>query len=141
MSSAASFPRSFAVADEAALLSDPQSDRRMEKSKRSLTQVCGFDPAKMVQFLRTKFPHDTAKLAGAALNRSPRTVENWLAQRVNPDFVACGDMIDLWGPEFLCAVMTSPPEWANEALARLELEELERRSAALKEKLRSSKKA
>jgi hypothetical protein len=90
----------------------------------------------MVVFLREKFPHDTAKSVAAALNVSPRNVENWLALRAAPGFLTVGAMIELWGAEFLVAVMSSPPDWAREALAREEFAELERRQAALQSKLR-----
>jgi hypothetical protein len=90
-------------------------------------------------FLRRRFPHDTAKEAGAALGLSHRTVENWLSGKSRPDFDACGRMIGLWNVEFLVAVMTSPPAWAVDAQARAELAELERRSAALHSKLREAR--
>jgi len=118
------------------LKTSPQSGKSMTKSKYQVTQICGFDPAKLVVFLRDKFPRDTIKSVASALKTSPRTVENWLAGTACPGFVACGAMVALWGTEFLCAVMDSPPGWASEALARAELVELERRAAALKARLR-----
>ncbi|MDI9847344.1 hypothetical protein QM467_04625 [Rhodoblastus sp. 17X3] len=108
----------------------------MSKSTCSATHFCGFDPAKLVVFLREKFPHDTAKSVAAALNISPRNVENWLALRASPGFLTTGAMIDRWGAEFLVAVMSSPPGWAREAVAREEFAELERRRAVLKSRLR-----
>lgn len=114
-----------------------QSAVRMAKSTYQVTQICGFEHAKMVVFLRVKFPRDTVKCVAAALKTSPRTVENWLTGRACPGFAACGAMVGLWGPEFLCAVMDPPPDWASEALAREELAELERRTAALKARLRT----
>jgi hypothetical protein len=109
----------------------------MAKDTYSATQLCGFDPAKLVVFLRDKFPEDTAKSVARALGmKSHRTVENWLGGYSRPDFFACGAMIAAWGPEFINAVMDKPPAWACEALAREELADLERRAAALKARLR-----
>jgi hypothetical protein len=116
-----------------------QSGISMSKSTCSNTQLCGFEPAKLRDFLRRRFPHDTAKSAGTALGRPHRTVENWLAGKSLPDFDACGRMIDLWSVEFLIAVMTSPPAWAVDAQARAELADLERRSAALHTKLQEAR--
>ncbi len=112
------------------------SDVSLAKGKCLVPQKCGFDPAKLAPFLRAKAPHDSVKTLARLLNASPRTVENWLAGTACPGFGALGAMVALWGPEFLVAVMCRPPEWASEALAREELAELERRSAALKAKLR-----
>ena len=108
----------------------------MDKTKDLVPQSCGFDSAKLVEFLRTKYPKDTAKSVARALGvKSHRTVSNWLEGVACPGFFACGAMIAAWGPEFLSAVMVTPPDWASEALAREELSELERRSVALKAKL------
>jgi hypothetical protein len=116
-----------------------QSGISMSKSTCSSTKPYGFEPAKLREFLRRLFPRDTAKAAGAALDLSHRTVENWLGGKSRPDFDACGKMIELWGVEFLVAVMTTPPAWAVDALARAELADLERRSAALHTKLREAR--
>jgi hypothetical protein len=133
MARTASFQNPFVIQ-----ATSSSSDVRMAKDTCSVTQICGFDNAKLVVFLRAKFPKDTVKSVSRALKTSPRTVENWLTGHACPGFRACGAMVALWGPEFLCAVMDSAPDWASEALAREELADLERRSAALKAKLRTS---
>jgi hypothetical protein len=111
----------------------------MEKTTCLHAQFCGFDPAKLEVFLRTKFPRGTAKEAAAALNTSPRNVENWLAHRAAPKFRDTGVMIERWGVEFIVAVMVSPPEWARDALAREEMAELERRRSTLLARLQGAR--
>jgi hypothetical protein len=109
----------------------------MDKSTFLVPQNCGFNHAKLVDYLRVKFPKDTAKQVAAVLKiKSHRTVENWLLEVSCPGFYNVGQMIAAWGPEFIAAVMDEPPEWASEALAREELAELGRRTAALKARLR-----
>lgn len=115
-----------------------QSGSAMTKTTRLDTQNCGFDPARLERFLRDKFPHDTTKTAAKALGTSFRNVENWLAHRASPGFLNVGVMIDRWGVEFLVAVMDPPPPWAIDALARLELDDLERRRAALMNRLQEA---
>lgn len=109
----------------------------MSKNTALNKQTCRFDKAKLPIYLRAMFPHDTAKAVGAALNVSHHTVSNWLLGKSSPDFETCGDMIALWDVDFICAVMTPPPKWGVDALARRELAELERLSAALKAKLQA----
>ena len=110
----------------------------MSKKTAATGQVSRFDRAKLPIYLRSKFPRDTAKTVGALLGRSHYTVSNWLDGSSCPDFETCGDMIALWDVDFICAVMTPPPKWAVDALARKELAELERLSAALKAKLQAA---
>ncbi len=109
----------------------------MSKATCSTSQGSGFEPARLRDFLLQQFPHDTAKAAASVLGISPRTVENWINGRSRPDFSATGKLIACFGAAFLCAVMATPPDWADDARARAELAELERLSAALKSKLRS----
>ena len=133
MSSAACHAGSFGLHP-----SDTHSDKRMSKKTAATGQASRFDRAKLPIYLRSLFPRDTAKLVGAALNKSPYTVANWLDGTSAPDAETFGDMIGLWDVAFICAVMTPPPKWALDALARKELAELERLSAALKAKLRAT---
>ena len=129
MSSAAWSRSSFGL--PASPLSSSQSGRAMAKATGSSTQGGGFDPARLRDFLRRRFPHDTAKEAGAALKISPRTIENWLNSRSRPDFEACGKLIGTFGAGFVAAVMVRPPDWAVDAQAREEFADLERRREAL----------
>ena len=120
------------------LASDTQSDKLMSKKTAANGQTPRFDRAKLPIYLRTLFPRDTAKAVGAALNRSPYTVSNWLDGTSAPDAETFGDMLGLWDVDFICAVMTPPPEWAVDTLMRKKLAELERMSAALKAKLQAT---
>ena len=134
----ASFDNPFVINRSAAPASTlPLSGKQMRRSTCSATQNCGFDPAKVRDFMRSKFPHDTVKSVAAALDESPRTVENWLAFKACPKMLSVGKMIAIWGVEFIVSAMVEPPEWARDALAREEFAELERRSDALKHQLRS----
>jgi hypothetical protein len=116
-----------------------QSGKPMRKETCSATQLCGFDPAKLRDFLRAKYPHDTAKAVAAVLGlKSPRTVENWLVGRSAPDFEGVGRLVDAFGPEFIVAVSVKRREWADAALALLELADIERRQSAIKERLQGA---
>jgi hypothetical protein len=134
----ASSQNPFVIQCQTVVSTTRQSGIGMDKDTYSVPQSCGFDSSKLRKFLRDKHPHDTAKSVARALGmKSHRTVGNWLEGAACPGFFACGAMIAAWGPEFINAVMTTPPDWASEALAREELAELEQQSAALKAKLRS----
>jgi hypothetical protein len=119
-------------------LSETQSDKAMRKKAPANRQTYRFDKAKLPIYLRSLYARDTAKTVGALLKISPHTVSNWMVGKSCPDFETCGDMIALWGPNFLCAVMTPPPPWAVDAMAREELAELKRRSAAIEAELQAS---
>jgi transcriptional regulator with XRE-family HTH domain len=134
MVSAASIGFSFSPVSSGSL-----SDGAMDKDTGLNPQICGYDHQKFTSFLRSLFPRDTAKTVARLLNVSPRTVENWLSGVSTPGCDRVFRMIGLWGVDFICAVMASPPDWACDALARAELAELERRSAALHSKLREAR--
>lgn len=100
-------------------------------SAYSNPQCCVFEPARVSRFLRATFPDDTAKRAAAALGCSPRSVENWLMGASAPSALWIIAMIDAFGPDFLEAVMASPPAWVSRAIADRESADLAREIAAL----------
>lgn len=107
----------------------------MRKSTFVDTNFLRFAPQQLADYLRGRFPFSTAKLAAAELGVPTRTVESWLALKASPGFARSLQMVSLWGPDFLCAVLPEPPDWASEAKARAELEALEVRSATIRSKL------
>ena len=112
----------------------------MSKSTGSNTQFLGrgADPAKLRDFLRAQ---GAVKEVSARLGTSPRNVENWRSGVSEPRFCDVFRLIEVFGADFLCAVMSPPPAWASDALARAELAALERQSADLKAKIRASERA
>lgn len=146
MDSAASLHGSFALSTARApsrasspAMSETQSDKAMRKFTCSSTQVCGFDPAKMVVFLRAEYPRDTAKEVAKALNiKSPRTVENWLNRSVFPSGAQIGAMIEMWGARFLFHTMLKPPSWVSDAARVDEYAALARKRDAIHSKYRTA---
>jgi hypothetical protein len=100
------------------------SERSMEKTSPAGRKIFGIDPEKLPDFLRRRFPANTAKEVARQIGGKPDTVEAWLRGRARPGFVATLTMVGLW-PEFLAEVSVSPPGWAvaaarAERAARLE---------------------
>lgn len=111
----------------------------MRKFTGSSTQVCGFDHAKLVAFLRAEFPRDTAKACAHALRfTSPRTVENWLNRSVFPSGAHIGAMIGLFGPRFLFHTLLDPPPWVSDAAREEEYAALARQRETIQSKYRSA---
>lgn len=90
----------------------------MPRSANPDRQKCLPDPALLPDFLRGKFPLNTAKEVSRALGAPVGTVENWLAGKATPGFVMSLAMVGLW-PDFLASVFRAPPGWAV-AAARAE---------------------
>lgn len=69
----------------------------------------------MVSFLRSRHPQKTAVNVAAETGCSVDQVEKWLERSSLPNGHGCLALVAAYGPEFLCAVIPSPPEWLNAA--------------------------
>ena len=92
----------------------------MENSSPASRKIFRVDPERFPDFLRARFPRDTAKEVARAIGGKPDTVDAWLRRRATPGFVATLTMVGLW-PDFLAEVCADPPGWcvaaASEARA------------------------
>lgn len=115
------------------------SERDVGKSHHRTAQVCPADravvPERIVAFLRRIHPAKTAECVAAETGISSNTVAKWLDRGSGPSTWATFRLIAAYGPEFACAVMTSPPDWLSAAARAEEQRRLRAQMAALQAKL------
>jgi transcriptional regulator with XRE-family HTH domain len=136
--------------------SEPERQRldittgRGGRSAKARMQSCGkdaasaFDVQGLVQWIRQKFPRYTSVNVEASTGISAATVENWLQGRSLPSIEHFSIMLMAFGPSFLRAAMSGDAPWIAKAEAdalaaeiEAEIEELERRRAALMERAKA----
>lgn len=66
-------------------------------------------------FLREAYPTKTADSVAADTGIPAARVRKWLEGKAYPSGAAVVLLTAAYGPEFLCAVMDSPPAWLTEA--------------------------
>ncbi|GBD48144.1 hypothetical protein [Methylopila sp. Yamaguchi] len=96
------------------------------------------DGERVCAFLRAIYPEKTAANVAADTGVPARTVEKWLERLSSPSWPHGLRLVAAYGPEFLCAVMDTPPAWLTEAgraAARAQLEAQIAEIEALREEL------
>lgn len=108
-----------AFAPPAGLVSESSGTARAQSSRKSVQLHRSTAPERIAAFLRQRHPVKTAECVAAETGFSRETVNSWLNRLSAPKAQAMLKLVALYGPEFLCAAMHSPPEWLN-AAARAE---------------------
>lgn len=88
-----------------------------------------------VAFLRSRYRTKTADCVSADTGISAKTVAKWLERSSAPGGIAILQLIAAYGPEFLRAIMTSPPAWLDDAARAEEARKLKAEIDALNAKL------
>lgn len=66
-------------------------------------------------FIRAVHPYKPAQHVHARTGIKPRTVEKWLERTSAPMSAHFVVLFLAYGPEFLCAVAETPPDWLTQA--------------------------
>lgn len=107
----------------------------MGRATKTRTRSGVIDHQLCVAEWRRRHPVGTAASVAARIGAHVRTVENWLHGVSRPNGMWLGIIIAVYGPDFLAAVMTDPPDWLVEAGRQMErarlLEEREALAARL----------
>ncbi|GJE03597.1 hypothetical protein [Methylobacterium isbiliense] len=93
------------------------------------------DAAGMVRWLRERYPAKTATHVAADLGAPVDTVAKWLAREALPNGRMLVLMICVYGPEFLAALLHTPPDWLQIAATEQDQRRLEAKLAAVKAQL------
>jgi DNA-binding phage protein len=93
---------------------------------------------RIVAFLRHLHPYKTAECVAADTGIRATTVAKWLERGSAPNLAAGFRLIRAYGPEFVCAVMTNPPEWLDAAAREEKRNRLRTAIAALQAELEGS---
>lgn len=118
-----------------------KSGQKFGKFSESRGKISGACALRAVAYLRAQHGAKAAEAVSAATGGyvSVDTARKWFAGVSAPSFFAFAALIAAYGPEFLHAVMETPPPWLDraareQALARIEMEQqaLTARIAALK---------
>jgi len=102
----------------------------MRKLSDQSPQVWRGESPRLAQWLRQKYPRDTAKMVAADVRAPVRTVENWLTGTA-PSLAWVMQMILVWGPDFLGCIMDEQPQWLDDARAKEEGRRLDAELARL----------
>lgn len=94
--------------------------------------------SRVVDFLRTRYPQKTAEHVSADTGIAIATVGKWMERASVPGGVAIIILTSVYGPEFLNAIMHSPPAWLDEAARSEAQRRLRAEIAALQAKLERS---
>ena len=89
-------------------------------------------------FLRGLYPRSTAENVAADLKAwriKSATIAKMLERQSSPSTGLFIALASVYGPEFLCAVLSSPPRWLSAAYRAERQRELETRMAVLKSEL------
>ena len=93
------------------------------------------DPAGMVRWPRARHPTKTAATVAGELGAPVETVANWLNHGTLPNGRMLVLMVCVYGPDFLAAILTDPPDWLSKAAMLAEQERLEAQIAAMQGEL------
>lgn len=108
----------------------------MGKSGVMTHQGWCYEHARLVRWLKARWPQNTAKAAARDIGAPFRTVQNWLAGTSTPSAIWIIRLIAAYGPEFLAAIMTDPPSWIDQAKIAQERAVLARQMAVLEAQTR-----
>lgn len=89
----------------------------------------------MVRWLRALYPVKTAVYVAGDLGAPVETVTNWLNRETLPNGRMLVLMVCVYGPDFLAAILTSPPSWLSKAASLAAQEQLEARIAEMEGEL------
>ena len=84
-----------------------------------------------MRFLRSRYGRSTCAQVARDVGVSPRTVENWMSRNTTPSADHLVPMIIFYGPEFLEASSTAPPDWVSQATMRWTKEQINAEIARL----------
>lgn len=100
-------------------------------------QLCGnntalaFDVAGLVTWLKRTFPRATTHHVEAKTGIPAASVENWLHRRSQPSVQHFSILLSVFGPSFLAACYSRPPQWVDEAAKNQRRREIEAQIARL----------
>ena len=80
---------------------------------------------RFVDFLQRTHPRKTAENVSADTGCSVAAVAKWIERRSLPKGSGFLALVSAYGPEFLTAIMHSPPDWLSEAQRAARLRALE----------------
>ena len=111
----------------------------MGKSHGSTAQVRDVDRTvvqeRTTDFLKGLYPVKTADNVAADTGISPNTITKWLDRGSAPTSWAFLRLLEAYGPDLACAVMTAPPAWLDRAAREQRRERLEAQIASLQSQL------
>ncbi|MDP1587932.1 MAG: hypothetical protein Q8M07_09330 [Prosthecobacter sp.] len=91
-------------------------------------------------FLKNRYPAKTAQFVAADIGYSPSRVAKWLEGASDPNGYAVLRMLQVYGPEFLAALLGDvAPGWLKEAQRAEKLHDLEATRARIDAELRDLK--
>lgn len=121
---------------------NPQSRNIVRHASEIVRQNSASDPTEVGEqtctFLRQMHPRATAENVAADLKAfrvKSATIAKMLERKSTPSTPLMLALACFYGPEFLCAVLPSPPRWLSAAYRAEKQVELEAKMAALKTEL------
>jgi len=90
---------------------------------------------RLVAFLRERHPVKTIDCIAAETGIARTTVAKWFERGGGPSAGAFLALVGAYGPDIICAVMHSPPDWLVAAKREARREALAREIAALEQEL------
>ena len=132
------------LAAVSALAAGASSDGCSGKSGQKFSKLSQNEPKfgisddcadRVVAFLVARHPEKAAEAIEAETGIAASTARKWLAGSSRPSFVACLTLIQVYGPEFLAAVLDRPPVWISRAASAADAERTRAQIAALQRRL------
>lgn len=123
--------------DEQSITCPGKSGRRRAHSSLSSGKfgISGDCADRVVAFLTARHPIKAAEAIEAETGIAASTARKWLSGSSRPSFVACLTLIQVYGPEFLAAIMPCPPVWISRAASAADAERTRAQIDALQRRL------
>ncbi len=93
------------------------------------------DGGRVCAFLRRVAPIKTAECISDDTGESVETVRKMLSRESAPSFGFTIRLIQVYGPDFLCAVLPKPPDWLKAKKVDADFDRLKRLSDELNKKI------